>query len=152
MASIAVNAIYMRHSGGTKFYEVVQFYNDQARRYVLVRRWGKMSAKVSGGETKIEWFASRHQCTIAAERIVSEKAGRGYHRESGDFGLHGIPLVVVEEVQKALGIHYANKDAQDLILTQLGLNVSGAPHGWVLEEETPVAQPEPVRDADWGSW
>jgi hypothetical protein len=32
----------MHHSTGTKFYEVVQLWNVDAKKFIVIKRWGKV--------------------------------------------------------------------------------------------------------------
>lgn len=157
MVEIDVQTRWMPHEGNTKFYEVIQFHNEAAGRFVVVRRWGKLVGKLGGGEVKIETFDTRRRCLEAAERIASDKAGRGYERTHEVFGLHSLNGFVVSDADLAdtIAAHYMNSDAFHHIMASLGFEVAGSR---VVDnfaiEETPMAEHEhePARDADWGSW
>lgn len=153
MFEILIEPRYLTHEGGTKFYEVIQLYSVIQKRFVLVRRWGKMALRNGGGETKIESFGDLRRCQQASDRILADKSKRGYSRATMGFGLHGVERTSADKLRAALSQHYNDRDAVEQIVSMLGSDetASHVDSEDVIEEGFEV-KPEPVRDADWGSW
>jgi predicted DNA-binding WGR domain protein len=166
---ILVEARYLEHGGGTKFYEAIEFYNVAVKKFVLVKRWGNVGLKHGGGGTKIETYNDIRQCQDAAGKILREKRTRDARGLSYDivretFGLHGAKSSIdAETLRSALGSHYNNIDITDKIISALDVvKFVALPSGYALVDDVvdDVANfvvsegpaPELERSDDWGSW
>ncbi len=151
---VSIESSMLVHESGTKFYEVVQLYNVAAKRFVLVRRWGKLnSSLLGGGEAKVETFADVRKCQDAASKIVREKGGRGYEKRPPQIPLTEANVPDSEQAAEVLRPILRKSFDGELILNvagQLGFSETAfaAPK---VEMRTPP-EVEVVRDADWGSW
>lgn len=150
---VSIESSMLVHESGTKFYEVVQLYNVAAKRFVLVRRWGKFNGVQGGGEAKVETFADVRKCQDAASKIIREKGGRGYQKRPPQIPLTEVNVPDSEEAAEVLRPILRKSFDGELILNvagQLGFSetVFAAPK---VAAPTPP-EVEVVRDADWGSW
>lgn len=155
MSEILIESRYLAHEGGTKFYEVIQLYDVDRKRFVLVRRWGKVVMRNGGGDTKVESFGDLRRCQQAAGRILVEKNKRGYARAAaGIGGLHVVERIRSDKAAQELSGHYNDRATVSQILSMLGLDdeMSSPKFENVIIQEGFELRPEPVRDADWGSW
>lgn len=155
---IIIDCKLLSHSGGTKFYEVIQLHNVEAKSFVLVKRWGKNGVKVGGGgEVKTETFTDIRKCQAAAYKIVEEKRkgkpGQGeYALDRATFGLHSCTASLSHgETYEAVRSHYGSVVADNLrVALRLGEIVGAAIADDVIEERPPAA---PIDRGDmWGSW
>jgi predicted DNA-binding WGR domain protein len=157
MSDLGVSAKFMAHEGGTKFYEVVALWNESEKRGALVRRWGKTSARVGGGEIKIEPYGLKSQLDTSLRAALAEKSKRGYlERPFEHVGktIHGVvmcdgPNAFIEVARSTYG---ANIMA---VLKSVFSEASGSSadeEDIVVEEPVKVVKPEPVRSQDWASW
>lgn len=147
-----------QHESGSKFYEVVEIWHPDEKRFLLVRRWGKNSALEGGGEIKFEPYLTLRLCNAAAEKLIDSKEKRGYERVSSGWGLHGCSSTTVPgKLFDTLKRHY-NAETAEHICSLLGVPAKpffdfDEPYDEndiVVEE--PVLTPEPIRTAEWGSW
>ncbi len=145
------------HEGGTKFYEVVQLYNADARKFILVKRWGKAAARVRGGEIKVEEFSTAQRLDAAADKVIREKQGRGYSATKPDAAgaLHtrgGSSFASETDFGNTLSMHYGPNGTR--IREVLGLSLGAVNPDDDDDDEVVVEepQPEPDRGETWGSW
>jgi predicted DNA-binding WGR domain protein len=154
--SIIVEPRYFEHEGGTKFYEVIQFHHLDKKCWVMVKRWGKLSA---AGETMVESFSSARACQAAAEKIIKSKTGRGYLKTSSHEGFHGRGTSYSESellsaAVKHYGLEFGRRLAADL---KIGDEIRGKEltQVWMDEAADIVCEepaPEPDRGESWASW
>lgn len=151
---ILIEPKYMVHEGGTKFYEVVQFYHVALHRYVLAFRWGKLSDFQGGGATKIEIHTDARKCQDAARKKIKDKSHRGYREVVEVFGLHGINKVDADLLPLKLGAHYDDKGVIEGVMSRLGLDSIYAQVVETIDTDGDISDDimEPVRSNDWGSW
>lgn len=156
LGEIHVGTDYLAHEGGTKFYEVIRFYNVDAKKFVLVKRWGKTSGAPGGGECKVETFTSQRQLESNADKIITSKKGRGYVSASSTHGFNalGRSYKSGEDFYAALKKHYTTHAPISEIL--IGMGITELESGTVSEPENEIISetptPEPDRDEDYGSW
>ena len=154
---IIIDCKFLTHTGGTKFYEVIQLHNVAARRFVLVKRWGKKGVMESGGETKVEVFTDVRKCQHAAHKILEEKRkgkpGQGsYENFLAHFGLHGRAGTLThgrafEAIRDHYGVQAAEHLSHELMLGAYAVEPEQAPE--VVFEKPAV----PIDRGDtWGSW
>lgn len=160
---IAIEPVFLRHENGSKFYEVIQFYNVSAKSYVVAYRWGKMSDYRGGGQVKVEHHYDILRCQQAARKKVAEKSSRGYEVTAVSCGFHdalsgyGASIVLrVSDVEAALDEHYksleaAGSIAYNLKLTYDGKKIDRIAIDDIVEEGVDLA-PEVDRGDSWGSW
>jgi predicted DNA-binding WGR domain protein len=155
--SILIETSYQAHEEGTKYYEAISFWNEDRKRGVLVRRWGKMAQMLRGGEVKIESFTDVRSLHAAMGKIVSSKSQRGYNVSSANFGLHNVlpkQDPSSSEFTTCINKHYGADAIR--IMMNLGLSsddvaispITDKPN-FIVEE---VPAEEPVRSEEWGSW
>lgn len=157
MKTITTDPRYLEHDGGTKFYEVIEFWNTDDKKFVLVKRWGKIGTL---GETMVEFFGTMRACNSAAEKILKSKMGRGYEKTSSVEGFHGRGRSFTEtELIALLGTHYRSKPFTTKVVDGLGLNalIQGLEIDTVVFDEASdvVVEepgPEPDRGESWASW
>lgn len=158
--SLTHKATYLLHESGTKFYEVVQLYNADERKFVLVKRWGKVAARVRGGEIKVEEYQSALKLDAAAAKVVRDKESRGYAQTKPDTAgaLHNRNGSYTSEKEFAgtVNMHYGPNGSR------VESAILGHAHGASAssddddEDSSDVVveepQPEPDRGETWGSW
>lgn len=155
--SITTETTYMEHESGTKFYEVVLVNAADLKKFLVVKRWGKISAKDGEGETQVIPYNTPRTALLAADKVKGEKIKRGYSVMSSAHGLHGGPqLRSTDDIKSAMKNHYAKHWPMVLgalgIDTIQGLSMTGA---WMDEADSIVSEeppPEPERGDSWGSW
>ena len=145
---------YLVHEGGTKFYETVVFHNADAKRFALVKRWGKTGA-TGGGEILVDTFTTARAAQAAGEKIIASKMKRGYQVAANTHGFHGSdgPFKTVEAFIAAVGKHYLVETSRRSVLAAMMLDNADVPE--VTEENEVISEeptPEPERDEDFGSW
>lgn len=146
---------FLVHESGTKFYEVVEFYNVAAGKFVSVNRWGKIAAQHGGGETKVGQFIDICKCQDAARKKLLEKSGRGYSERTVRFGLHaGTSKIESETLLSELRKHYSNEGVIYTILSGLDINDSLETVKTYSTASESVAEASPAfsRGEEWGSW
>lgn len=155
VGEIHVESCWLAHEGGTKFYETVSLSNPDAKKFALVKRWGKMAAADGGGECKVETFATKRALDLAAGKTVTGKQGRGYNLASSNHGFHGVGVSYnrAEDFNDALSKHYSSGGAMSEILVAMAIeDLEPRPE---IEENEVVSEeptPEPERGETWGSW
>jgi predicted DNA-binding WGR domain protein len=157
---ILVEARYLKHGGGyTKFYEVIEFYNVTAKKFVLVRRWGNLNFKYGGGRTKIEAYNDIRQCQDAAGKILREKRSHSYDITRETFGLHGVKSNIDMNALRSTLVSHYNTDTADKIISALDVvKFVALPSGYALVDDVvndvvdEESTPELERSDDWGSW
>lgn len=148
--------VYLTHEGGTKFYEVALFSCATTKRFITVRRWGKMTGAAGGGEVKIEMFSDATAARRDMNTIIASKTKRGYVTDTFNHSLRsGNDTFEHDMLVEALTKHYGFATA-DAVLEKLGVGINSAT---VCDEEDAEAvafaaapKPEPKRSADWNSW
>lgn len=155
MSEILVESRYLTHEGGTKFYEVIQLYNVSQRRFVSIRRWGKMTASDGGGDVKIESYGDVRQCQNASVKILNEKEKRGYSRATPPLsGLALADKIYSSRVLEKLKVHYHDRDVATQVVSLLGIHEMREIEdtGIIDEGIDEPTKPEPERGGDWASW
>ncbi|MFT4064245.1 WGR domain-containing protein [Paraburkholderia sp.] len=156
---IVVSSHYLPHSGGTKFYEIIEIANAGAKRFVEVRRWGKIShALGAGGQIQILEHKSAGAMADSARKQMNAKIKGGYSRQPGKFGFHRYGGSTYNETQvlSLLPDHYSTSAERADIVEKAAIDPSGKVEksmdndGFVKPEEE--AGPEPDRGEHWGSW
>jgi predicted DNA-binding WGR domain protein len=156
MTQITTEPRYLEHEGGTKFYEVIEFWNPDDKKFVMVKRWGKIGTT---GETMVEAFGTMRACNSAAEKILKSKMGRGYSKTASAQGFHGRGRSFTPtELVMLLGTHYQSKPFTQKVVDGLDLHkIQGieATHMIIDELDDIVTEepgPEPDRGESWGTW
>lgn len=156
MSQITTEPRYLEHEGGTKFYEVIEFWNPDDKKFVLAKRWGKIGTV---GETMIEEFNVMRACNAAAEKILKSKMGRGYAKSASSQGFHGRGRSFTSlELWNLLETHYQSRAFTTKIIHQLGLDkIQGMTADGIIIDEindivTEEPGPEPDRGESWGTW
>jgi predicted DNA-binding WGR domain protein len=149
---ILVEARYLKHGGGTKFYEVIEFYNVVAKKFVLVKRWGSLNSKYGGGGTKIETYNDIRQCQDAAGKILREKRSHSYDITREIFGLHGAKSDVDTDALRPTLVSHYNIGTADKIVSALDVDFAPSGHALVDDVVDEESAPELERGDDWGSW
>jgi predicted DNA-binding WGR domain protein len=157
VGEIHVTTQMLAHAGGTKFYEVIQFANVDAKKFVLVKRWGKVAVANGGGECKVETFPTHRKLEEAANKIITSKRGRDYELATSSHGFHamGVSYRSAEDFNSILTKHYTTGAPISEVLIGMGIadwepTTSQGKEDDEIISETP--EPEPERDADYGSW
>ena len=157
---------YLEHEGGTKFYEVAVFASQTTRRYVVVRRWGKIGSRHGGGETKIETFGSSAEAVSASRKVLNQKAGREYLAATFAHGFRsGKDDLEYDMLGEGFRRHYSDRSTGQAIMNNLGIGSTAAERLEVIAEDlfrtekerkaaaaVAVVKPEPKRSNDWASW
>lgn len=147
-----VETNYLVHDGGTKFYETVLITSHTSDKAVLIKRYGPIN-KSRGGGTIIFKQGGIKNCRELCEKIVAEKrtlrSGKGkYVGTKGNHGLQRSPKEVfaAQDLQAAISAHYNDQDIARQVAAYFPAVLDMAP--------TPACppEPEPVRDASWGTW
>lgn len=151
-STLTIGAEYLVHSGGTKYYEIVNFLNEDAKRFVEVRRWGAMAtAKSGGGQTQVLSHGSAAQALESCRKQLRAKRAKGYADKTGGFGVHvHNGSQTLGAAHRCIGEHYADAELVDSLRVATG--VAGTPSDPAEPEPPKVAQPEPDRGESWGSW
>lgn len=148
--SIHIEPRWLSHDSGTKFYEVIQFYNLEAKKFVVVKRWGKVGAS---GEVQMLECPNARKAQQEAEKIIKSKLGRGYMVAQSSAGIHGLSSDSLDEdaLTTALRLHYRREQADQIATTlELGELASTTADDSDIVVEEP--EPEPERGEEWGSW
>lgn len=156
VGEIHVQATYLVHAGGTKFYEVIHFYNVDAKKFTLVKRWGKLAAADGGGECKVETYPTQRKLEEAANKIISSKQGRDYGTATSAHGFNpmGVSYRSAEDFNDILSKHYSSGHVVKEVLVNMGIEEL-EPREWIPTDDDVVSEtpePEPERDEDYGSW
>lgn len=156
MAFIEKSLTFMTHEGGTKFYEIAAFACDATHRFVMVRRWGKMSAKNGAGQTKLETLASASALQANVASALRDLTGtkRGYNIDGLSTGIKsGTDTFADDMMEEALISHYQDNDTVKGVMSRLDL-MSRVDRPVAEIKKTPPSppKPEPVRSVDWASW
>lgn len=154
---ILIESKMLSHEGGTKFYEVSQFYNVANKHFVAVYRWGKVTVRNNGGgETKIERFFDIRKCQDAARIKIQEKTKRGY---KDSWAGSSMPTKADDDTIRltVLTSHYKDNDTVNGIMHGLGLEdvLTVAAGEEALDDivsEGHEPEPEIIRGEDWASW
>jgi predicted DNA-binding WGR domain protein len=156
MTHITTEPRYLAHEGGTKFYEVIEFWNPDDKKFVMVKRWGKVG---TAGETMVEEFNVMRACNAAAEKILKAKMSRGYQRDSSTEGFHGRGRSFAErELMPALDTHYRSIALTRKVIDMLNLSkIRGMEADMMIVDElsdivVEEPGPEPDRGESWASW
>ena len=154
IGEIHVGTTYLAHETGTKFYEVICFSNVDAKKFVMVKRWGKRSGAPGGGECKVETFGTARQLESNAEKIINSKRGRGYAGAASTHGFHSLGLSYnrPEDFAAALKKHYTTGAPIHEILIGMGIEELAVSEIEENEIVTETPEPEPDRDDNYGSW
>lgn len=147
--------IYLTHESGTKFYEVALFSCPTTKRFVTVRRQGKMSGAAGGGEVMIGTFDSPTTARRDMNTIIASKTKRGYSTDHFNHGLRsGIDEFEHDMIGTAMHSHYGNGTV-DAVFAKLGIfgaDDRNEEDAEVAFAALPTEKPEPQRSADWNSW
>jgi predicted DNA-binding WGR domain protein len=148
--SIHIEARWLSHDSGTKFYEVIQFYNVDAKKFVVVKRWGPIGKT---GEVQFAEYPSSRKAQQEAEKIIKSKTGRGYMVSQSSAGLHGLGVdsIAAGELLSALNAHY-RRDQATAIAEAVGVDAMKVIMDEVDDIVVEEPAPEPERGEEWGSW
>lgn len=151
-STLTVGAEYLVHSGGTKYYEIATFLNEDAKKFIEVRRWGPMAtAKRGSGQTQVLSHGTAAQALESVRKQLKVKR-KEYADKPGGFGLHvNAGSQTLGTAYRLIGEHYADPE----LAASLRIATSVAQLGDEDEVEPKVPekiQPEPDRGAQWGSW
>lgn len=150
--TIHVVSKYFAHESGTKFYEVVQMWDADISVFQCVRRWGKVNTL---GEVQVFSFPNHRKMEADAEKIMTQKRGRGYHPAAANYGLHGINTITDGTLTQVLTKHYGVGNAPKVAYEFNKIQGREATMA-VLDEASDIVveepPPEPERGESWGSW
>jgi predicted DNA-binding WGR domain protein len=151
-STLTIGAEYLVHSGGTKYYEIVTFLNEEAKKFIEVRRWGAMAtAKSGGGQTQTIEHDTAAQALESVRKQLSAKRRKDYVDKTGGFGVHvHTGSQTLSAAYRCIGEHYADPELVDQL--RVATSAAAASIGSVEPEPPKVAQPEPDRGEQWGSW
>lgn len=160
---IKVTHRFRVHAGGTKFYETVLFEREDGGPSSLIKRYGKMTEKKSGGQTKFEGYDTAAEAERAWREIWKQKDKPKEYSVSHDLE-HGIATMIKVSghdslkqttragVIKTAELHYGEKRGMELTI---------ADHLRIMDKFDPNAgfeipahfEDEPVdRGDEYGSW
>jgi predicted DNA-binding WGR domain protein len=152
-SALTIGAEYLVHSGGTKYYEIVTFLNEDSKKFVEVRRWGAMvTARSGGGQTSILAHDTAAQALESCKKQLRAKRAKGYEDKPAKFGVHQhTGSQSLGDAYRGIGEHYADAE----MVGSLRVATGSATFGDETEVE-PVQpekrRPEPDRGESWGSW
>lgn len=158
-----VEANFLKHDGGTKFYETIAIHSDGGSS-LLIKRWGASAKQNGGGQLKYE-RGSKSVVNQENLKILDEKrrgkVGQGRYVDTPV--MHGLNASkgtafdsanLLDRVQR----HYS--DGSDVALEvaryfSIDVDlpaVDNDPSDIVTLGEEPEAKPEINRGAEWASW
>lgn len=160
-----IDAKYLEHSAGTKFYELVLISDEKAEKFMLIRRFGAIKLRSSGGQVKAQTFSTAHAARAEMVDLLREKEsvrkdGR-YEEKAFNYGLHHLVTSRVgghsyprERVIDEAESHYKNHSST---MREIGEAFSGDTFIALPDELEIVEEGKPEvapikRDEDWGSW
>jgi hypothetical protein len=149
---IAVDPVALLHAGGTKFYEIVKFFDPLSHKHVEVRRWGKVEALHSGGgQVNVIPHTSKWDLDRSVDKQVAAKEKGGYKVEKSAHAFHSnVGALVPTAFRVKLGQHYNDSALRARVIALLGLE---SIHTAIDEELAPKREEVPVdRGENWGSW
>lgn len=152
-----IRATYLRHDGGTKFYETVLIHHKDGPA-MLIKRWGSMDKRDGGGQTQVSRGTIASQ-KAEEQKILTEKrrarAGKGrYMDQTFNYGFHMLSTNVgPDQVRKALS-HYDNAEVRNAIDTHFDLGEMNDVDDIVMAtgEDFEIEEPQTERGSNWGSW
>jgi predicted DNA-binding WGR domain protein len=143
-------SVYLEHSGGTKFYEMVMLTAKSTGKSMLIRRWGKIADFEKGvGAIKVENFADETFCEKQFHEIRNDKCRSSikgqYKAVSSNFGFHRLTteLIAFTLIDVAYQ-NYSNKVDREIVKKFVDENGGMSP---VVKKVVEVN-----RDENWGSW
>lgn len=148
MSNISVQATWMEHEGGTKFYQVFFIRSEKTGRAVSVNHWGsigKLGAlrfhrPVNGGDTQVK---PGHQASVT----ISAKQKRGYSVvDTAEF-----PICDAEELEQRFGADLTH-NIQVALMMMLPADDSPTDETETIPKVAKAPEPEPERPASWGRW
>ncbi len=152
---------FMTHESGTKFYEVVRLHIPDIKQHLVIKRWGKIAAKVAGGEIQFQVHPNGRKAEAATDTIIRSKTNRGYSIQLASFGLHSYGGELnSDNVRSFLMTHYGPTNARAILREfkgELGATYGGVEaDGVIIDEAADIISeepaPEPERGESWGSW
>ena len=161
--SILIDAQMLLHEGGTKFYEVISYWNEDTKKGIYVKRWGKVSARDSGGgQIDIRdgvTFLDFSSVKQKALDIIRSKKNRGYDTDSmykpRKGGLYDSSPMSEGQFDGQVARHY-NATSADKVRLALGLSSSGAVNSEAIpvddQIQSEVTETEVDRGEEWASW
>lgn len=150
-----VNAEYLRHDGGTKFYEAVLI-REQGGQAMLIKRYGSIDKMNGGGQTLIE-RGSPFMMSAAYQKIIEEKSrmrpGKGrYEAAKLDWGVHKLDGMPVGAGLLGISLgHWHDKDDRSAIYSYFNLGRDTTASGISTDIDLPD-EPEINRGAGWATW
>lgn len=162
---ITIEHKYREHAGGTKFYETVLFAREDGGPSVLVKRFGKIALKRTGGQTKIEDYMSARAAADEMTRIWKEKdkpkeysvdnasGSRIEQQLAATGGLPSLTIAGRKVVMTMAEEHYGKGSGMDYTIADfLKMDDKYDPNadlGEIIETEPEI---EVDRGETWGSW
>ncbi|UUZ75564.1 hypothetical protein LP414_28000 [Polaromonas sp. P1(28)-13] len=148
---------FMKHEGGTKYYEMVML--SHQGQGLLIKRFGPMKTHLMGsGQTKLE-CGSTSVMVQEMNNMVGEKgkvrSGTKYELATTPYKLHDVPRKASwTDIKEVARLHYYDREVYDAIVSYFGFLNGDHLNGDQVDvpETRIVTEPEPVRDASWGGW
>jgi len=154
-----VEAKYLEHDGGTKFYETVRIVGDGGKS-ILIKRYGPIGKRLGGGQTKIEYYASEGAAKSAQREILNQKSaprpGKGVYKfAEAKFGFHivGPKSLSQTGLRETTMKHYNETTDREAVSEYFDYfaMTPGVPAVDIVDT-TKIEEPPIVRDGNWGSW
>ncbi len=159
--SILIDAMMLLHEGGTKFYEVISYWNDDTKNGACVKRWGKIGLRDGGGEIQIVGSGAFDFTGVKneASKIIRAKMNRGYAKDSQykarKGGLYDSSPMSEGQFDGQVARHY-NATSADKVRSALGLSGSGVVNSEAIpaddQIQSELTEPEVERGEEWASW
>jgi predicted DNA-binding WGR domain protein len=152
-STLTIGAEYLVHSGGTKYYEIVTFLNEAAKKFVEVRRWGPLAtAKSGGGQTQTLEHDTAAQALESVRKQLNVKRRKDYGDKPAAWGLHRVTgNQSLGDAHNYVGVHYADAELVDELRVATGM-AGTATRAEPEPTQPEKRQPEPDRGEQWGSW
>ncbi|MEB0029239.1 WGR domain-containing protein [Undibacterium sp. RTI2.1] len=146
-------SVYMLHTHGTKFYEMVLFEKEGENSAVLIKRYGPVGDKDSGrhGQIKIESGTNNEMGNAFQATLIKKNS----IRDGGRYNANRIGIPAIHnELGKKFGhdsTPYWQHYGQGKAFNYLDNWNSTTDENSIIEEGL-NQEIKPPRDANWGSW
>lgn len=159
MPSISTETMFMLHEGGTKFYEITLLNAADLGKFLVIRRWGKIGARSTGGEIQIATHATPRAALLDAEKLKNDKTKRGYYIKDATHGFGArFSATGTDDILNAIKRHYVTH--WPMVVQHLGMDgdkITGKSADFMVVDEmadivVEEPAPEPERGENWGSW